>query len=84
MGIAQQVAHEMGKSILCVTGGYTALHKLLWRHWDDTAYCLIFCCMSAKVKFGVSLSCDAILAWHMPSLCVRLCGVDVAYRRLSD
>jgi len=29
MGTAQLVAHETGESILCVTGGYAALHKLL-------------------------------------------------------
>ena len=29
MGIAQLVAHEMGESILCMRGGYAALHKLL-------------------------------------------------------
>jgi len=24
-------------------GGYAALHKLLWWHWGDRTYCLIFC-----------------------------------------
>jgi len=40
--------------------------------------------MSAKFEFGVFLSRDAMLARYMPSSCVRLCGVDVAYRRMSD
>ena len=35
MGIAQLVAHKAGESILCVRGGYAALHKLLWWHWGD-------------------------------------------------
>jgi len=30
VGIVQLVAHEVGESIVCVRGGYTAIHKLLW------------------------------------------------------
>jgi len=38
-----------------------------------------------KIQFGVFfLSRDAMTAGYIPSSCVRLCGVDVAYRRLSD
>jgi len=40
--------------------------------------------MSAKFEFGVFLSRDIMLARYTPSSYVRLCGVDVAYRRLSD
>jgi len=43
--------------------------------------------MLARFEFDVFLSCDhcdAALAWYMPSLCVRLCGVDVACWQLSD
>jgi len=29
VGIAQVVAHKTGESILCVRGGYAALHKLV-------------------------------------------------------
>jgi len=32
-----------------------------------------------KFEFDVFLLRDAMLALHMPSLCVHLCGVDVAY-----
>ena len=39
--------------------------------------------MSAKFEYGVFLSRDATLAQYMPLLCVRLCGVDVAYWQLS-
>jgi len=42
--------------ILCVTGGYAAIHKLLRWHWGDRMYCLIFLQkMSAKFEFGVFL-----------------------------
>ena len=40
--------------------------------------------MSAEFKFVVFLSHDAMLAWYMPSPRVRLCGVDVAFRWLSE
>jgi len=32
VGIVQLVAHVVDESILCVRGGYAALHKLLWWH----------------------------------------------------
>ena len=66
-------------------GGYSALHKLLWWHWGGRTYCLIFLLyMSVAFEFDVFLSRDAMLARYMPSSCVPLCGVDVAYRRLID
>ena len=40
--------------------------------------------MSAKFESDVFLSRDALLARHMPLSCARLCGVYVAYRRMSD
>ena len=51
----------------------------------ETTYCLIFLPYTlAKFEFGVFLSHDATLSRYMPSSCVRLYGVDVVYRRLSD
>jgi len=40
--------------------------------------------MSTKFEFGVFLSCDAMLARYMPSSCVCLCGVNVAFWWVSD
>jgi len=81
----QLVAHKAGESILCVRGGYAALHKLLWWYWGERTYCLIFLLyMSAKFKIGVFLLRDTMLAPYTPLLCVHLSGVDVEYWQLSD
>jgi len=40
--------------------------------------------VSAKFEFGVFLSRNFMLVWCIALLCVHLCNVDVAYRRLSD
>jgi len=78
--ISQIVAHESGEFILCMRGGYAAILKLLWWHWVDKTYCLIFWLyISAKFEFGVFLLRDAMLLWYIPSLCVYLCGVDVVF-----
>ena len=82
-GTAQLVAHEAGKSILYVKGGYAALHKLLWWHWRDMMSYLIFCSVSAKFEFGVFLLHDTMLTRYILPSCVRLCSVDVAYWQLS-
>ena len=37
-----------------------------------------------KFEFDVFLLRDAMLALHMPSLCVHLCSVDLVYRGLSE
>jgi len=42
---ASSTGIEMVKSILFIRGDYAALHKLLWWHWGDRMYCLIFCCV---------------------------------------
>jgi len=84
VGIRQLVAYETGESILCVRDGYAALHKLLGGTWvtGRTACFLLY--QSAKFEFDAFLSHGAMLARYVPSSCVRLCGVDEAYRRLGD
>jgi len=48
------------------------------------AYLIFLLYMLAKFEFGIFLSRDAMLAWYTLSSCVHLCGLDVAYQRLSD
>jgi len=51
------------KSILCTRGGYAYLHKLLGGTGVIRHTARFFCSMSAKFKFGVFVSRDAMPAW---------------------
>ena len=85
MSIVQTVAHAADESILCVRVGYAALPKFIWCHFTgvirNTAGGL-FCCIrrpNSNLVYCLSRDARTMLARCMPSLCVRLCGVDVAY-----
>jgi len=78
------ISHEAGESILCMRNGYAALHKLLSRNWDDRTTAL-FCCIcrpnSNSLYFYRTTLCQRGISY---ADVVCLCGVDIAYRRLSD
>jgi len=58
--------------------------QISWWYRGDRMYCLVFWLYtSAKFEFSAFLY-RAMIARYMLSLCVRLCGVDVAYQQLSD
>jgi len=73
LGIVQLVAYKAGESILCVRGGYAALHKLQIGGTRVEVVQLDFLLyMSAKFEFGVFLSSDTMLLRYMLSSCVHL------------
>jgi len=72
----------------CGTFVHTCITGICWHHSDDSvARCVYFVRFRYYIYLPIELlqlSLRENLARCMPSSCVRLCGVCVAYRRLSD
>jgi len=58
--------------------------QITWWQWGDRTYCLVLLIYVGQIRIRCILSRDVMLARYMPSSCVRLCGMDVAYQRRSD